>query len=192
VTDLWGATTIPGLWAAGEVTCTGVHGANRLASNSLLEGMVFGGRVIGAIARGDGEATPTGAMRSALGQPSTPGVIGVRRLDRPAELAAGPTGGGVDASRVATLRRELQRAMTTHAGVLRSAASLAAARAVVSATLDEVPRRSTDPATCELRNLAEVGAVLLASAEARVESRGAHARTDHPDALESMRVRLVV
>ena len=192
VTDLWGATTIPGLWAAGEVTCTGVHGANRLASNSLLEGMVFGGRVIGAIARGDGEATPTGAMRSALGQPSTPGVIGGRRLDRPAELAAGPTGGGVDASRVATLRRELQRAMTTHAGVLRSAASLAAARAVVSATLDEVPRRSTDPPTCELRNLAEDGAVLLASAEARVESRGAHARTDHPDALESMRVRLVV
>jgi L-aspartate oxidase len=57
VTDLDGATALPGLWAAGEVACTGVHGANRLASNSLLEGMVFGPRVIEAIERGvDGPA----------------------------------------------------------------------------------------------------------------------------------------
>ena len=52
VTDLDGATTLPGLWAAGEVACSGVHGANRLASNSLLEGMVFGARVVEAIERG--------------------------------------------------------------------------------------------------------------------------------------------
>ena len=52
VTDLDGASSLPGLWAAGEVACTGVHGANRLASNSLLEGMVFGPRVIEAIGRG--------------------------------------------------------------------------------------------------------------------------------------------
>src|SRR5437868_38198 len=63
VTDLDGATGLPGLWAAGEVACTGVHGANRLASNSLLEGMVFAPRVVEAIARGKEGADPTGAMR---------------------------------------------------------------------------------------------------------------------------------
>jgi L-aspartate oxidase len=54
VTDLWGATALPGLWAVGEVACTGVHGANRLASNSLLEGMVFGARLAERIASGLG------------------------------------------------------------------------------------------------------------------------------------------
>ncbi len=66
VTDLWGATELPGLWAAGEVACTGVHGANRLASNSLLEGMVFGARLAESIAGGGDGPTPTGAMRSLL------------------------------------------------------------------------------------------------------------------------------
>ena len=59
VTDLDGASAVPGLWAVGEVACTGVHGANRLASNSLLEGMVFGARLAEAIAAGrDGPWTP--------------------------------------------------------------------------------------------------------------------------------------
>jgi L-aspartate oxidase len=66
LTDLDGATTLPGLWAAGEVSCTGVHGANRLASNSLLEGMVFGARVVEAIEAGRDGPLPTGAMRAAL------------------------------------------------------------------------------------------------------------------------------
>src|SRR5690606_28847973 len=67
VTDLDGATSLPGLWAAGEAACSGVHGANRLASNSLLEGMVFGFRVVEAIERGADGPTATGAMRSELG-----------------------------------------------------------------------------------------------------------------------------
>ena len=59
VTDLSGATALPGLWAAGEVACTGVHGANRLASNSLLEGMVFGARLAESILDGeDGPSRP--------------------------------------------------------------------------------------------------------------------------------------
>ena len=62
VTDLDGATALPGLWAAGEVACTGVHGANRLASNSLLEGMVFAARVVEAIERGKDGPEPTGIM----------------------------------------------------------------------------------------------------------------------------------
>ena len=63
VTDLWGATALPGLWAVGEVACTGVHGANRLASNSLLEGMVFGARLAERIAVGPG--CPGGERRAA-------------------------------------------------------------------------------------------------------------------------------
>ena len=66
ITDLWGATGLPGLWAVGEVACTGVHGANRLASNSLLEGMVFGARLAEAIARGAEGPTATGVMRALL------------------------------------------------------------------------------------------------------------------------------
>ncbi|MGH9083307.1 MAG: L-aspartate oxidase, partial [Acidimicrobiales bacterium] len=66
MTDLWGATALPGLWAAGEVACTGVHGANRLASNSLLEGMVFGARLTEALASGRDGPTPTGVLRPVL------------------------------------------------------------------------------------------------------------------------------
>ncbi|MDQ3147196.1 MAG: FAD-binding protein, partial [Actinomycetota bacterium] len=68
VTDLRGASALPGLWACGEAACTGVHGANRLASNSLLEGMVFGPRVVEAIAAGADGPEPTGAMRAVLGE----------------------------------------------------------------------------------------------------------------------------
>ncbi len=67
LTDLDGATALPGLWAAGETACTGVHGANRLASNSLLEGMVFGARTAEAVLAGVEGPRPTGAMRAVLG-----------------------------------------------------------------------------------------------------------------------------
>ena len=82
VTDLWGATTLPGLWAAGETACSGVHGANRLASNSLLEGMVFGARLAEQITGGGAGPTATGAMRAVPGLsrppaagPVTPGPV---------------------------------------------------------------------------------------------------------------------
>src|SRR3546814_12256230 len=67
VTDLNGATSVPGLWAAGEVACNGVMGANRLASNSLLDGMVFGPRVLEAIGRGVDCPDASGAMRTEQG-----------------------------------------------------------------------------------------------------------------------------
>ena len=66
VTDLDGATTLPHLWACGETACSGVHGANRLASNSLLDGLVFGRRVVEAILAGKEAATSTGAMTGVL------------------------------------------------------------------------------------------------------------------------------
>jgi L-aspartate oxidase len=188
VTDLDGASTLPGLWGAGETTCTGVHGANRLASNSLLDGMVFGFRVVEAVERGASAAGPTGAMRSVLGagdalQADTIGgrpVAGWRTVtDADVEPLAGVE--------VPKLREELQRVMTTDAGVLRDAASLAeAARLVerVAATV-AAAAHAADPSSAravdELRNMADVARGLLAAAAERAETRGAHPRRDHPE-----------
>ena len=116
VTDLDGATSLPGLWAAGEVACTGIHGANRLASNSLLEGMVFGPRVIEAIDRGDSEAKPTGAMRAVIDD-GVPDLIAGRTID-----VSFPASSSTAASRP-DARERLQRAMTTGAGVLAARAA---------------------------------------------------------------------
>ncbi|MEQ1787917.1 MAG: L-aspartate oxidase, partial [Acidimicrobiales bacterium] len=160
------------LWVAGEASCNGVMGANRLASNSLLDGMVFGPRVVEAIDRGVDGPRATGAMRSLLGG----GHIGGRPLE-----VAPPDGNPVPP------REELQRTMTANAGVLRSAASLSLAAA---ACAGEVV--GDDLASWELRNLATVGRVLCAGALAREESRGAHTRTDFPAERDDLRLRFVV
>ena len=85
--------TCPGLWAAGEVACSGVHGANRLASNSLLEGMVFAFRVVEAIERGKREPEPTGAMRAVHARFAIrPASSAVDRLGPSARVARRPSG----------------------------------------------------------------------------------------------------
>ena len=90
VADLDGASSLPGLWVAGEAACNGVHGANRLASNSLLDGMVYGPRVVEAVGAGLDGPRPTGAMRCVLGPVSPPttacraGRCRGRRRRRPA------------------------------------------------------------------------------------------------------------
>jgi len=176
VTDLDGASAVPGLWACGEVACTGVHGANRLASNSLLEGMVFAPRVIEAIEAGRDGPRPAGAMRAVLGgAPEIPG----RALSLP---PLPPTTGADDADK---LRAQLQRTMTSGAGVLRDAASLDA----TATGLAEVARVAADP---EVRNLAEAGWALVHAARAREESRGAHSRLDFPHPDPRFLVRLVL
>ena len=133
-------------------------------------------------------AEPTGAMRAVV--PAADDVdIGGELLRRPDELDDAPDPGApLD---VASERRLLQRAMTNEAGVLRSAESLDRARKEVARILSVTPRAG-DPATWELRNLAEVGAALLAAAAARTESRGAHTRSDHPLTDPDQRHRLVV
>jgi len=171
VADLDGASSLPGLWVAGEASCNGVMGANRLASNSLLDGMVFGPRVVEAIDRGVEGPSATGAMRSVLGG----GDIGGRPIEVPA----------ADATAVPD-RDELQRTMTVNAGVLRSAESL---RAAARACAGQVP--GDDLEAWELRNLATVGRLLCAAALAREESRGAHTRTDHEGTRDDLRLRLV-
>jgi len=169
--DLHGASSLPGLWVAGEASCNGVMGANRLASNSLLDGMVFGPRVVEAIERGVDGPSATGAMRSLLGGGDIGGL--------PLEL--GPPGPGEVAD-----RDSLQRTMTMHAGVLRSADSLAiAAAACDGAVVGE------DPAAWELRNLATVGRAMCAAALEREESRGCHTRRDFDGAREDLRARFV-
>src|SRR5207302_2466476 len=83
VTDLCGASALPGLWAYGEGACTGVHGANRLAPNSLLEGMVFAPRVVEAIVGGKEGPAPAGALRAVLAAESpAEGSVPVRRIRR--------------------------------------------------------------------------------------------------------------
>jgi L-aspartate oxidase len=187
VTDLRGATALPGLWAAGEVAATGVHGANRLASNSLLEGMVFGPRVVEAIAAGTEGPEASGAMRAVMDGTYPEGVIIGRVIGPPPARAPVPAAAGDTAA----LRAALQRAMTRGAGVLRSAASLEATRASVDGVAAALAGESVDEGRGELRNLTTVAAVILHAAMAREESRGCHTRADHADTLAAFRVRLV-
>jgi L-aspartate oxidase len=170
-TDLDGATTLPGLWACGEVACSGVHGANRLASNSLLDGLVFAPRVAAAITAGKDGPDPTGVLRDVA-------PLGGRPAPGP-----GPA---------ATLgREELQRLMTTRAGVLRDRGSLDAAWAALGGDDPELTPTPTDPAAAELANLTQVGRLLVSAARAREESRGTHTRLDFPEPDDAWRGRIV-
>ncbi len=153
VTDLDGASSLPGLWACGEAACSGVHGANRLASNSLLENLVFAARAVDAITAGKQRADRTGAMR---GVPATPGCS-----IPPSTFEAG-----------LPVRDELQRVMTRDAGVLRDAESLDRA----AFALDVMTPTSAGEA-----NLLAVSTALVEAATARRESRGTHTRIDHPE-----------
>jgi L-aspartate oxidase len=152
VTDLDGRTGVPGLYAAGEVARTGLHGANRLASNSLLEGIVVGGRVAQAVAAARQES-PQGGITAAEIHPGAPAVPIAPR--------------GV-----------VQRSMSAAAGIGRDAAGLAAASDVVDAvTVLGVP---VDRAGVEDAALTLLAQAVLAAAGTRTESRGAHVRTDFP------------
>ncbi len=188
LTDLDGATSLPGLWACGEAACTGVHGANRLASNSLLEGMVFAPRVVEAVVAGRQGALPTGAMRSFVGDPEERAdVVGGRIAAPPSSFPTGPD----RAADAAKLREGLQRAMTRGSGVLRSATSLAATEHELALLAVGVGPPTADPQLEEVRNLLTVGRALLAAASAREETRGNHTRTDFPDPDPAQRHRLV-
>jgi L-aspartate oxidase len=178
VADLDGATSLPGLWVAGEAACNGVHGANRLASNSLLDGMVFGPRVVEAVRDGRDGPRPTGAMRCVLaGDGGVPG--------RPVALPPWPGSDGA-AVTPGKARARLQQAMTVGAGVLRSDESLRDAADVARSLL------ASPGAGEEVRNLATVAEALAVAARERRESRGAHARTDFPEPDPALRARLVL
>ncbi|MFF7257801.1 L-aspartate oxidase [Streptomyces microflavus] len=164
-TDLRGRTTVPGLYACGEVACTGVHGANRLASNSLLEGLVFAERIAADIA---GTRPPRTEPAEAAGEGA----------DDPVALLAPEA------------RTAIQRTMTRGAGVLRSAASLATAAEELealhrsaAADADAADPKDAVPGVdaWEVTNLLLVSRVLVAAAREREETRGCHWREDRPD-----------
>ena len=159
-TDLHGRTTVPGLYACGEVACTGVHGANRLASNSLLEGLVFAERIAEEIIAAD---------RTAPAAPTEPTTV----LPLIGQEA----------------RHGIQQTMSQGAGVLRSAQSLQdAADELEAVQLDARedwagPAKSAEPGvdSWETTNLLCVSRVLVAAALEREETRGCHWREDRPD-----------
>jgi L-aspartate oxidase len=200
--DLDGATALPGLWAAGEVACTGVHGANRLASNSLLEGMVFGARCVDAILAGRDGPEPTGALAT-LVEPAGPPGDEVREAWIPIRPVTSCACGSEDlggsswrlgaspgaAARAEAQRTALQAAMTTWAGVVRDAPSLARASATVADIVAELGP-DVDRATAEVRNLTDVARAVLEAATEREETRGCHARSDFPDTWPDYRCRL--
>ena len=159
-TDLDGRTSLPGLYAAGEVACTGVHGANRLASNSLLEGLVFGARA--------GEA-----MRQEEQAIAALEVLPQKNLWTKNTRVAG-TPGVFDSQREA-----LRDSMWRHAGLLREEHGLRSLLAQLHQMAALLPAPDTREAI-ELHNLHTVGTLIAQSALARQESRGAHARTDFP------------
>ncbi|MEO6829320.1 MAG: FAD-binding protein, partial [Acidobacteriaceae bacterium] len=154
-TDLSGHTSLPGLYAAGEVACTGVHGANRLASNSLLEGLVFGAR----------------AAESMLNDPSRSDAEPAKSA-APAPVTSGSAG-------ISQLREHLRSRMWAEAGLLRDQQGLAAMQLELEAMRRQLPSATTREAA-ELRNLHTIAELITVSALARKESRGAHARTDFP------------
>jgi len=156
-TDLWGRTSIPGLYAAGEVACTGVHGANRLASNSLLEGLVFGARA-GEVVRADG------------GVPA-PAGLPLQGADRILAVPAARVGATLE-----TLRGE----MWDDVGILRDGAGLGRAIAAILDLERALAPGALTRAGLESRNLLFVGRLIAESALRREESRGAHFRTDFP------------
>ncbi len=150
-TDLAGRSTRRGLWAVGEVACTGVHGANRLASNSLLEGLVFADRAARALAGGSRwQGVPiSGAAWTRLA-------------------------GSVDEAH-GDLRRELRRVMTADVGVERSEGSLVRAGRVLDALAAAAPREAW-----RTRNQILVAQLIVAAARRRRETRGGHVRLDYP------------
>ena len=151
-TDLYGRCTLPGLYAAGEVASNGVHGANRLASNSLLEGLVFGARAADAMAA-DGHPEPAD------------------ETDRP---AAGALAGSFASPRV-----ELRRRNWDALGLERDGAAIREHVAYLDALRGRIPA-AVDRVTAEDRNLLDVSWAMAVSALFREESRGAHYRTDFP------------
>ncbi|MEY2397145.1 MAG: L-aspartate oxidase [Actinomycetota bacterium] len=184
ITDLDGRSAVEGLWAAGETACVGVHGANRLASNSLLDGMVFAARVVEAIEDGAVVPQATGAMRAVL---EGDGGIRGRRIDRPEQTrAVAPAPIGPD-----KVRDALQRAMTLGAGVLRSAESIETTDKELLSLQAAIPSSMRDD-ELELNNLFTVAYALLDAAMAREESRGAHTRTDFAETSPDFRCRLVI
>jgi fumarate reductase flavoprotein subunit len=177
-TDMHGATPIHGLYAAGEVACVSINGANRLGSNSLPECLVFGARAGRAAAEYAAAAAAPGS--AVLAQASDE----QRRLER--DLLSRPAG----PDRIAVIRAEMQQVMEASAGIYRDGDALAKGAEALrelqqrarSATLDDRSHTFNTEliAALELSNMLDVAEAIIVCALRREESRGAHQRTDFP------------
>ena len=166
--DAEGRTTLPGLFAAGEVTSSGLHGANRLASNSLLEGLVYGGRA-GAAASAEAVQVAAGGAEEFR----VPPIAFPRTPD-----TGGDPQGTLD---LADIRNSLRALMWRQVGVERSEEPLAEALETVEGWCRYVlPRQFADPQGWQLQNMLEVARLMIRSGLARRETRGVHFRSDHP------------
>jgi L-aspartate oxidase len=164
-TNTWGETTVPGLYACGEAACTGVHGANRLASNSLLETVVFAKRIVQRTL----ESKETAA-------PQTPDALALPDVAH--EGASAPA------------RASLQALMWDKVGIVRDGAGLAEASAALGAW-DAAMGAPNDRASHELANMVLAGRLMARAALLREESRGAHYRSDYPAQRDEWRRHLV-
>ncbi len=167
VVDLDGRTNLPGLWAVGEVACTGLHGANRLASNSLLEGLVYGHRAaVAATSLSRGMALP-----------------------EPPDWDPGTATHSDEAVVVTNDWDELRRFMWNYVGIVRSDRRLQRASRRISLLKEEIReyyfRHFVTRDLLELRNIADVAELIITSAAYRRESRGLHYNVDHLAATES-------
>ncbi len=172
-TDEWGKTNLSGFYAVGEAACNGIHGANRLASNSLLEGLVFGRRIAKAVSEpSENTANPAPSVPLSLS-------YAVQRKElqcKPEEEVA-----------------RLQHVMTQEVGIIRNRESLERAEHTIDDMLEKVKNLHCDCIDgMELRNMTLLAALLIKSALTRTESRGAHYRDDYPDTEEAWRKNIVV
>jgi L-aspartate oxidase len=154
-TDLRGATTVPGLYAAGETACTGVHGANRLASNSLLEGLVYGARA--GIAASEEEGVPVkGEGTSSPGGPEP--IHTIQEHDE--------------------VRGQLRRLMWERVGIIRCEESLGEAREKLAEWEYILGKNFMARRELELKNMLQVAILIIEAARDRTENAGAHYRSD--------------
>jgi len=159
VTDLYGRSCVKGLYACGEVACTGVHGANRLASNSLLEGLVFAKRINRALAEDFREEVSAQEKGNIIFQ--------VKRKKA-----------GVKAW---TVRSFIQQIMMDFMGFRRTGAKLAEAEGMIGRIGEVLDAEFYSPAGYELQNMSILAAIMVEAAKQRTESRGCHFRVDFPE-----------
>lgn len=170
-TDLWGRTSIPGLFAVGEAACTGVHGANRLASNSLLESLVFAWRCADFLF----ENSPSLSDAAAFGRIESSSISSSISSESPSQAA------------LLSDRKELQRLMWNMVGIERNGHGLQDALR----QLDSWHAEDSTISCLETRNLLELARATTRAALARRESRGAHYRDDHPESSSDWQYSLI-
>ncbi len=173
-TDLDGATNVRGLLACGEAACTGVHGANRLASNSMLEGLVFGIRTVRAAM----------ALKKSAESSSSKNVLAMNGARKSAP--------SFSIEELGAARNRLQETMWKHAGLVRSGEGLTSALGIINELYEKFGQPTAQREAIELANMIETAWLVVRAALEREESRGAHFRLDFPAPNEDWRFHLVL